>query len=144
MSPPAASGFPRGPARATEGDRFAAKRRRRQRGKWESVGHLGGFCLLLRTAAVREVGGIDAGPPLEDALRDLFPRLRAGGHRLAVARGAWVAREGLADLEGATYDAAARAATEAAAVSRPSFARSHQVKVHRKAQRLRRNAVVWS
>lgn len=86
--------------------RFAARRRRRHRGRWKEAPYLGGFCLLLRAEIVQAAGGLDAGLPLPAALYDLFARLRAGGHPMAVAEGSWVHHASLGEEEGAGYDAA--------------------------------------
>ncbi|MGQ0721653.1 MAG: glycosyltransferase, partial [Candidatus Eiseniibacteriota bacterium] len=96
-----------------EAPRFAAKRRRRYRGRWHEAPYLGGFCLLLRPELARAVGGIDTGMPLADALYGLFARLREAGHPLAVAAGAWVHHRALGEEEGAGYDAAWTAAAGA-------------------------------
>jgi hypothetical protein len=68
------------------------------------VPHLGGFCLLLDAAAVMRAGGLDPSLPIEDALRQLFARLREGGDRVACARGAWVHHLTLDATEGRDYD----------------------------------------
>ncbi|HMB69614.1 MAG TPA: glycosyltransferase, partial [bacterium] len=83
--------------------RFATRRRRQRRGQVKSVTHLGGFCLLLRGAAIREVGGLDESLPIEDALLDLFERLRGAGRRVVVASGAWVHQARPTPVEGAAY-----------------------------------------
>ncbi|NNE43449.1 MAG: glycosyltransferase family 2 protein [Gemmatimonadetes bacterium] len=78
------------PRVAAEAPAFARKRRRRHRGKWGASETLGLHCLLLRSSAAAEVGGLVRDLPLETALEDLLGRLQDDGHAVGVARGAWV------------------------------------------------------
>jgi len=95
--------------KAADFERVARKRRQRDGGRLADVPHLGAFCLLLDAAAVARAGGLDEGLPLEDALFDLFARLRGARMRVACARGAWVHHPHLDRTEGADYDARTRA-----------------------------------
>lgn len=85
--------------------RYAEARARKHRRSCVQVPFLGGFCLLLRTKAAREVGGLNGHQPLADALWDLYGRLRARGYRVGCVRGAYVHHEWLSEVEGASYDA---------------------------------------
>ncbi len=98
--------------KAAEFERVARKRRARDGGRLADVPHLGAFCLLLDAAAVARAGGLDADLPIEDALLDLFARLRDAGMRVACARGAWVHHAHLDRTEGADYDARPRVAAD--------------------------------
>lgn len=70
----------------------ASKRRKRHAGRWTAEARLAEFCLLLDAAAVRAAGGLSETASIEDALTDLFDRLRNAGAVVACARGAWVHR----------------------------------------------------
>lgn len=84
--------------------KFAARRARLHRDEWDEVPYLGGFCLLLKSRAVQEVGGLECSLPLSGALWDLYDRLRAQGLKLACARGVYIHHRELTDDEGAGYD----------------------------------------
>lgn len=72
------------------GEAVAASLARRFDGRCEEVGYLGDFCLLARRSALAEAGSLD--PEIGSACHDLdlSHRLRAQGHRLLVARDAFV------------------------------------------------------
>jgi GT2 family glycosyltransferase/Flp pilus assembly protein TadD len=84
--------------------KFASKRSRQHNKAWEEVPYLGGFCLLLRSQAVRDVGGLDEDVPTSEWLWDLYGRLQAEGFRLACALGAYVHHSELTEDEGSRYD----------------------------------------
>jgi GT2 family glycosyltransferase len=107
-------------ARAAEAALIAAKRRRRHVGRWTEEPWLGGFCLLVNAAAVVEAGGFSETLPLEDALLELFGRLKAAGFVVACARGAWVHHAELTLEEGRSYGLAVVPAAEAAASATPT------------------------
>jgi GT2 family glycosyltransferase/Tfp pilus assembly protein PilF len=69
---------------------FINRRMAQYRNEWEEVPYLGGFCLLFKTQAIREVGGVNGNLPFADILWDLFHRLKAGGFKLACALEAFV------------------------------------------------------
>lgn len=71
---------------------------------WTETLYLGGFCLLLKSHAVRVVGGLNAALPLADALLDLYGRLKNAGFKRVVAQGVYVQHENLSVDEGAWYD----------------------------------------
>ncbi|MFQ6041008.1 MAG: glycosyltransferase [Candidatus Poribacteria bacterium] len=72
--------------------------------EWEEVPYLGGFCLLLSSEAVRQVGGLVENLSLPLALFELYARLQDSGFKLACARGAYVHHAELTEEEGAGYD----------------------------------------
>lgn len=92
--------------------RFAAQRARQHATSWSEVDYLGGFCLLLRSDAVQNVGGLAGDLQLADALWDLYARLRAEGFKLAHALGVYVHHAQLSFAEGGDFDL--RAEVEAA------------------------------
>jgi len=72
--------------------------------KWEEVSYLGGFCLLLKSRAIQQVGGLDEGLSLNDALWQLYTRLRTSKYKLACAQEVYVLHAKLTNEEGANYD----------------------------------------
>ena len=80
--------------------------------KWEEVSYLGGFCLLLKSRAIQQVGGLDESVSLNDALWQLYTRLRTSKYKLACAQEAYVRHAKLTNEEGANYDELTAAETE--------------------------------
>lgn len=60
---------------------------------WEPVDFLGNFCLLLKTDAVRKVGGLMENYPTSANLKDLYQRLQKNNFKLALAKGVYVHRK---------------------------------------------------
>ena len=71
---------------------------------WEEVPFLGSFCLLLKSQALRQVGGFNTELPLAEAIWDAFNRLRESDFRLVCARGVHVHHYELTEDEGAHFD----------------------------------------
>lgn len=92
--------------------RFARERARQYPSAWHEARYLGGFCLLLKSRLVQQVGGLDPEVPLWRALWRLYDRLRAGGYRLACVAGAYVHHAEFSDDEGVGFEALARAETD--------------------------------
>jgi GT2 family glycosyltransferase len=84
--------------------RFVSKRRRRHRGEWTEVPHLGAFCLMLRSELVTRLGGLRTELSLPDALFELFAAIRQAGLNVACATGAYVHHSFLTEEEGSLYD----------------------------------------
>lgn len=84
--------------------RFAAQIARQHKTSWDEVPYLGGFCLLLKSEAVRRAGGLANNLALPIALWDLYRHLREHGFKLACARGVYVHHAELGTEEGADYD----------------------------------------
>ena len=72
---------------------FAQAWRRAHVGQITETGRLGGFCLAVRSQALKEVGGFDAGYETEEFVDDdLSMKLRTKGRRLLIAHGCFVHR----------------------------------------------------
>ncbi len=84
--------------------KFAMKRKQQFKNSWNEVPYLGSFCLLLKTEPVRKTGVLNENFSLQEALWDLFNRLRTNGYKLACAKGVYVHHEELTPDEGAEYD----------------------------------------
>jgi GT2 family glycosyltransferase len=88
---PASAGPPQPGLDTTPFDQFAQEYRERNKGQWAEVERLGGFCLLLRRAAL-STGALLEGQG-EDGVFDadrLCLRVRRAGHRLACCRDLYV------------------------------------------------------
>jgi len=70
--------------------KFAAKRAHHYKDVTQDVERLGAFCVLLKSRAVSLAGGVRPDLPLEEALEELWRRLRADGYRTLCARGVFV------------------------------------------------------
>jgi len=93
---------------------FAARRADQHKLAWDEVPHLGGFCLLLKGAALRQAAGVNCNLPLHMALWDLYRRMRNRGWKLACARGVYVHHSELTTEEGTGYSDLAAAEAMAA------------------------------
>ncbi len=71
---------------------------------WAEALYLGGFCLLLKSHAVKVVGGVNDSLPLAEALLDLFARLKNFGFKRVVAQGVYVSHARFSHAEGNWYD----------------------------------------
>ena len=84
--------------------KFVRRRTHQYKKSWSAVSYLGSFCLLLKTEALRRVGGLDTGLPLPKSLWGLYLRLRDQGFKVALAKGVYVHHHQLTDDEGANFD----------------------------------------
>lgn len=85
--------------------------------KCEEVPFLGGFCVLFKAEAVRQVGGFQNSHSLPLSLWDMYARLRASGYKLACARGVYVHRTTLTSKEGPEFDVREEKLSEGEALS---------------------------
>ncbi len=88
--------------------RFASQWRSGNRGKWQMVPKLSGFCVLIKRAAFAAVGGLDERFGLgffDDD--DLALRMRQAGYQLAIARDLFIHHYGSRTFAGAGIDAGA-------------------------------------
>jgi GT2 family glycosyltransferase len=78
----------------------ADQRAARYGNQWEEAPCLAGFCVLLKSEAIGQVGEWEHDLPLTEALWSLYLRVRTNGFKLACSLGAYVHRAGLGQEEG--------------------------------------------
>ncbi len=83
---------------------FAEQRSQDHTTAWEEVPFLSSFCLLLKSQAVRQVGGLNTELPLAEAIWDVFNRFRESDFKLVCAQGVHVHHYELTEDEGVHFD----------------------------------------
>ncbi len=83
---------------------FAEQRSQDHATAWEEVPFLGSLCLLLKSQAVRQVGGLNSELSLAEAIWDVFNRFRESDFKLVCAQGVHVHHFELTEDEGVHFD----------------------------------------